>query len=382
MKVALLTDGIYPYVFGGMQKHSYYLAKYLAKNSIDVLLYHTGSEEADTGDLAGFTKQELSFITSRYIPFPAINNLPGHYILESYKYSSLIYDSLIKAEAVDFIYAQGFTGWKTIREKTKGLGLPPIGVNFHGVEMFQAAPNFHAKLQHYLLRVPVKYNLIHADIVFSLGGKLTSIQKKITNKKIVEIPIGIENTWLDTSKIQERVKSRTFVFIGRYERRKGIEELQTVLSGLRENNEFEFYFIGPIPEDKQLKRESIHYLGYISEEAEIKRVLQLADILVCPSYSEGMPTVILEAMASGLAVIATDVGAVKELVKRETGWLIPKSDTSALRTALIEAINIPDDQLYLKKETAYSLVAHNYTWEKVIKKIILAIEERIEGDCQ
>ena len=377
MKVALLTDGIYPYVLGGMQKHSYYLAKYLAKNSINVLLYHTGPGDADTGKLVGFTKQELSFITSMYIPFPAISNLPGHYILESYKYSSLIFDSLIKAEGVDFIYAQGFSGWKTIREKTKGLGLPPIGVNFHGVEMFQSAPNLHAKLQHYLLRVPVKYNLTHADIAFSLGGKLTSIQEKLASKKVVEIPIGIEKAWLNKSEIRKSKKKRTFVFIGRYERRKGIEELQEVLSKLAENNEFEFYFIGPIPENKQLKRENIHYSGYVSEEAEIKKIIQLADVLVCPSYSEGMPTVVLEAMASGLAVIATDVGAVSELVKRDTGWLIPKSDTSALGAAIVEAINIPDAQLYVKKETAYNLVAHKYTWEEVIKKIILVIEERL-----
>lgn len=376
MKVALLTDGIYPYVPGGMQKHSYYLTKYLANNSIHVFLYHTGSKEANTGNLAGFTKQELSFITSMYIPFPAINNLPGHYVLESYQYSSLIYDSLIKAEAVDFIYAQGFSGWRTILEKRKGRSLPLIGVNFHGVEMFQAAPNFWAKLQHYLLRVPVKYNLMHADIAFSLGGKLTSIQEKLTNSKIIEIPIGIEKGWLDKSKIRKSKRKRTFVFIGRYERRKGIEELQEVLAKLTENNEFEFYFIGPIPEEKQLKKKNIHYLGYVSKETEIIKVLQLADVLVCPSYSEGMPTVILEAMACGLAVIATDVGAVSELVKRESGWLIPKSDTLALKTAIVEAINIPDDQLYLKKETAYNLVAQNYTWEEVIKKIILAIEVR------
>ena len=40
MKIALITDGIYPYVMGGMQKHSYFLAKYLAKNKIKIDLYH------------------------------------------------------------------------------------------------------------------------------------------------------------------------------------------------------------------------------------------------------------------------------------------------------------------------------------------------------
>ena len=40
MRIALLTDGIYPYVMGGMQRHSYYLAKYLARAGVHVDLYH------------------------------------------------------------------------------------------------------------------------------------------------------------------------------------------------------------------------------------------------------------------------------------------------------------------------------------------------------
>ena len=40
MRVALITDGIYPYVIGGMQKHSFYIAKYLAKNRVYVDLFH------------------------------------------------------------------------------------------------------------------------------------------------------------------------------------------------------------------------------------------------------------------------------------------------------------------------------------------------------
>ena len=43
---------------------------------------------------------------------------------------------------------------------------------------------------------------------------------------------------------------------------------------------------------------------------------------MCPSYSEGMPNVIMEAMSRGLAIIATDVGAVSKLVDEENGWLI------------------------------------------------------------
>ncbi|NEM98889.1 glycosyltransferase family 4 protein [Pontibacter burrus] len=369
MRIALLTDGIYPYVLGGMQKHSYYLAKYLAQQKVEVLLYHTGPAEANTTELSGFTKDELSFIHSVYIPFPSVGKYPGHYVLESYLYAATIYRDLLRQNDVHFIYAQGFTGWKLVHAKKNGSKLPPIGINFHGVEMFQKAPNLNVRLQHLLLRTPVKYNLRHADIVFSLGGKLTALQEAITLKPVLEIPIGIERNWIGEFARENR-QTRKFIFIGRYERRKGIEELQQVLKELDTNYSFEFIFIGPIPEEKQLRKDNIKYLGLIKEEQEVKHVLRDVDVLVCPSYSEGMPTVILEAMASGLAIVATDVGAVRTMVSEENGWLIPPANKKALRQAIVEAIELGAQSLHKKKEASLQLVIKSFTWDTVIKKTI------------
>ncbi len=58
MKVALVTDGIWPYVMGGMQKHSYYLCKYLAKKKIDVDLYHFNQSQLNIEALDVFTEEE------------------------------------------------------------------------------------------------------------------------------------------------------------------------------------------------------------------------------------------------------------------------------------------------------------------------------------
>ena len=70
MKIALLTDGIYPYVIGGMQKHSYFLAKYLARNKINVDLYHFKS--IDNYNLPNpFNADELLYIKSFEIDYPS-----------------------------------------------------------------------------------------------------------------------------------------------------------------------------------------------------------------------------------------------------------------------------------------------------------------------
>ena len=63
MRIALLTDGIYPYVVGGMQKHSYNLAKYFSQQKIHVDLYHTISPSShyDINELSVFTEDEKKF---------------------------------------------------------------------------------------------------------------------------------------------------------------------------------------------------------------------------------------------------------------------------------------------------------------------------------
>ncbi|GAB7080031.1 hypothetical protein JCM14635_17040 [Megalodesulfovibrio paquesii] len=72
------------------------------------------------------------------------------------------------------------------------------------------------------------------------------------------------------------------------------------------------------------------------ERQDVETVLREADVLVLSSIREAMPNVILEAMATGLPVVATDVGGVGEMVvEGETGFLVPPGDDAALAERLI-----------------------------------------------
>ena len=382
MKVALLTDGIYPFVMGGLQKHSYYLAKFLAKNKVQVDLYHcVANEKSLAENLEGFSAGELKFINHTCLRFPSAGKLPGHYLKESWKYASELF-VLIKSKLpeYDFIYAKGFTAWKLLAEKQKGLKCPPVGVNFHGLEMFQPAPALKSKIEQLFLRDPVKWNCLHSDHVFSYGGKITDIltgRVGVIKERIIEIPAGIEKDWL-AEETRERGTKIKFLFIGRYERRKGIEELNSVLKQLLETADFEFHFIGPIPLKKQLVSDKIIYHGSISNQPDIRKIMSLCDVLVCPSHSEGMPNVILEAMASGLAIIATDVGAISEMIDEKNGWLISPNDKPGLKKAIDNACNAKTDILTYKKRNSVRKVIDNFTWDIIADKTFNALSNLIK----
>ena len=233
MRIALITDGISPYVIGGMQKHSFYLAKYFAKHHIQVDLIHYNHSDFDIKHLAFFTAEEQVYINSIVLQFPTSAKFPGHYMCNSYKYSCLAFEALkSQISSYDFIYTKGFSGWKLISEKHKGnMTCCPIGVNFHGYEMFQIAPGIKTKLQQLLLRSFVKQISQQADVVFSYGGKITSIIQAIgvNPKQIIEIPSGVEVDFISSSIATHTEPFTKFVFLGRAERRKGIIELNTVL---------------------------------------------------------------------------------------------------------------------------------------------------------
>lgn len=374
MNILFLTDGITPYNTGGMQKHSYVMSKLLAKNNCNITLVHCGYFNKndfyeDYNEI--FTAAELSVITPVFIPFICNGKLPGHYVSESKLYSKNIKNHIGNGlSKFDLIYAQGFTGWAFLKNQFN----IPLAVNLHGYEMYQKAPNNRVKMEHYLLRPFVKKIINNADFVLSFGGQIDHILKnlKIDPLKIIQQSNGIESSWVKTEE-PVLMKTRTITFIGRYERRKGIKELTQALSELlKKDIKFQFNFIGPIPKEFQLRHSNIKYLGEIKSTTIIKKVLDHSDYLISPSYAEGMPTVILEAMARGNAIIATDVGANTKMIS-SNGWLIENS-IIAIKKALFNSITIKDAKLLEMKKDSVTSIKTNFIWENVIKKQLSVLQ--------
>ena len=129
MKIALLTNGITPYVVGGMQKHSFNLAKYFTFHGVEVTLFHF--VEKNTFLVSNKELNKILFgeksnyaVKSYCYHFPNSLKFPGHYIYNSYRYSKLIFNSIKPIlNEFDFIYSKGFCGWKLILKKKRGIVL-------------------------------------------------------------------------------------------------------------------------------------------------------------------------------------------------------------------------------------------------------------------
>lgn len=374
MKLLLITDGVSPFVIGGMQKHSANIARFMSARGHEVTLVHClphGSKLPSEEEVKeALSIPETANFKSIALHFPAAAWYLGHYLKESFVYSDRVYKRL-KGQWMDFdfIYAKGFSAWRVIEAKKKGEKMPPIGVKFHGYEMFQKAQSFSLWLQHQLLQGPTRWNSVNADYVFSYGGEISAIAERIgvAKSKILELTSGIESAWVKRDR--EASSEINFVFVGRYERRKGVEELHKALGALPKELKFHFHFIGPIPHSVRLSDTRITYHGELKEKNEILGIIDRCNVLVAPSHSEGMPNVILEGMARGCAILTTPVGAVPILVDEQSGWFVKPGSTEELASMLIHILETSPELVHQKGIHALTRVKDHFTWEKVAERL-------------
>lgn len=381
LRLVLLTDGMFPYFMGGMQRHSRALAEHLAREHVDVTVYHTAYSDAAIAQArAGEDRpaDPWSGIDVRFVEYPAPGRYPGHYIRDCRRYSEALLAAYRRDDPrADFIYAQGLTGLAFVEDRRAGRSLPPVGINAHGYPMFQRPAGLRGRLDQILLRPVFRRISRNADFVFTFGGKVREIVEHrlgVSAARILEVPNAVDDRWIVGSP-RPSSSPRRFLFVGRHDRVKGLAELHAALATIAHDHA-EFHFIGPIPERHRLRRHTCVYHGSVTETHRLQDLFDAADVLVCPSHAEGMPTVILEAMARGLAIIATDVGAVRTIVSAANGVLLPVCDSSAIAEAVTRIQQISPERL-LSMKAASLAAAPRFGWRSVARQTVEAIDRAI-----
>jgi len=232
------------------------------------------------------------------------------------------------------------------------------------------------------------------DTAIVLGKSSKPILSKWI-KKIVVVPNGTDFKPDITKKDITNNKDLIVSYLGNLYEFKGIFDLLKAAKMILEKKiNIKFIFGGPWPKSEPEVKERI--FGYIKENElennvifkglikieEKEKFFLDTDIFVLPSWSEGHPNVILEAMSAACPVISTrDVGAISEtILEGKTGILVDKKDPSAIADAIISLIENPDIRLKMGMEGKRRL-EKNYTLEKNINNIINVFNDTISGNC-
>ena len=151
----------------------------------------------------------------------------------------------------------------------------------------------------------------------------------------------------------------TFLFLGRIADHKGIFDLLEVIikeqSSLRGRSRF---LVGGNHEVDRLKKmiaeggveDIVEYIGWVQDD-EKDHYFNSADYFILPTYHEGMPMTILEALSYGKPVISTPVGSIPEVIEHNSnGYLFPPGDKRQLQEILFEVINNPSKYACMRQE--------------------------------
>lgn len=197
-----------------------------------------------------------------------------------------------------------------------------------------------------------------------------------------EIPVIPNGVDLELYKTAERDwSSPRLLSVGRIVHQKGLDLAMHAMGALK-GLDWEWRIAGDGPEMQSLKSlaqelgidNRVLFLGWQSREQIIESYKQ-SNVFLFPSRHEGMPNAILEAMASGLPVIATCIAGNEELViEGETGYLVPAEDIEALQGALKKILS--DSALRQQLGAASRRrVEENYSWESTAQQYALYLEK-------
>ncbi|MDE7177667.1 MAG: glycosyltransferase family 4 protein [Lachnospiraceae bacterium] len=169
------------------------------------------------------------------------------------------------------------------------------------------------------------------------------------------------------------------LFLGRMCKEKGIGELLAVMPKIREKYPDVHLYLGGIWEDRELKAKAMELKDYVTDLGWIggaakQNYLRECDIFVMPSYFEGQPVSILEAMANACGIVASRTGGIPDMIlEDETGILAMPQDTKTLEEGLCRLL--ADSALCRRLgENARRKIGNEFSIEDNIEQLLAVYE--------
>ena len=171
------------------------------------------------------------------------------------------------------------------------------------------------------------------------------------------------------AELQIDLTEEVVVYVGRIDFRKGLRELVEAVASLHERRpKLRCYLVGDGLDEAALRelisqKDAAGYMKVIPpcNTEGVALWMAAADLVTLPSYSEGCPNVVLEALAAGRPVVASNVGGIPELMDETSGRLVPAMDSGALATALDEVLTVEwsEDEIARLHQRGWAEVAED-----------------------
>ena len=195
------------------------------------------------------------------------------------------------------------------------------------------------------------------------------VRSLIARRRIVVIPNAVEVARFQGITRIPAVGAFRLGFIGRLDPVKHVPDLVTAMSRVQERVELHIFGDGPdrtrieqtVTRLDLIRRVTLHGMVARPEDA-----LSQIDAIVLPSEAEGLPMVLIEAMAAGVPIIATDAPGIRDVVQNgRTALMVPVGDPAALASAIGQLATDVALQEQLVAE-ARRTVAERFTWKRVM----------------
>ena len=289
----------------------------------------------------------------------------------------------VSTNTFDIVHIHFSTGMSFYRKlivfklaKLKGF---KIVIHLHGSnfkQFYQNGNDFKKKL--------IEKFFNEADAVLVLAKSWQSFCEQFCNKGNIRIIYNGASVDKFNSKINHRV-NLNISFMGRLGQRKGIYDLLEAFEKLSSDipnaklvlgGDGDIDLVKKIIKEKNIENR-IDILGWVTGKQKIE-VFQKTDIYVLPSYNEGMPGSVLEAMAAGVPIISTPVGAIPEIViENKNGYLIKPGDINELYSKLKLLSQNKNLRERMGKESK-RIIQEKFDVEKIVNKLLKIYEEILE----
>jgi len=380
MKILIFSGYFYPHK-GGVEDYVYILAKGLIKNGFDVIILTNNTEKISCFEIKNKIKiyrlDCYNLLNNKYpVPKLSLNN-------------AKIFRFILK-ENLNFInthtrfWITSFLGF--LISKIKRVPLIHVEHGSCHTETNSRIVSFFNKVfDHTCGSLIVK----NATLRIGVSDAALKFMEHLGKKGDLKISKGIDFKKFSVFKNKNKLKilkklnlNKKFFFItsiGRLIYAKGFQDLITAVSYLEKETKekIKILIVGDGEYKKELEfiaerfylRDKIIFFGE-KENKEVIEILNISDIFVNPSYSEGLPTTVLEAGILGIPVIATNVGGTSEIIKNyENGILINPKSPYEIAKSIEFMIKSKKERIRFGKNLR-EFIKKNYSYDEMINKFL------------